>query len=200
MAFKRISAVLCFALALSGVCNAAPRSQFTNSLEDWIARPYRLQKDSTVAMPQYRHPQGDTADDGIHVDTHELEITVIHPHQFMEMYGWIPHMDEDFREFRMLEDDNCVEFSIKIIKFKACKFERGITLDVSAFGIKANAIECADVHQGCSVNPIDSIAGKVGVNGICRNGKVNISANLCIGPKIFRKCANIPHVSIGISC
>lgn len=197
MVFKRISAVLCLALALSAVCNAAPRSYITDSIEDWVQRPYRLQEDSV--MPQF-HPQDDNQDDGIHVNTHGLEIKVLSPHSFMEVYGWIPHMDEDFRDFSILSDGDCVEFSIKIVGFKACLFKRGVTMDISAFGMTARAIECADVTKGCSVNPIDSFAGKVGVNGICQNGTVHLKLNLRVGPEIFRGNIYVPYQSIGLPC
>lgn len=150
-------------------------------------------------MPQF-HPQDDTQDNGIHVDTHGLEIKVLYPHQLMEVYGRIPHMDEDFRDFSILSDGDCVKFSIKIVGFKASLYKRGVTMDITAFGMNAKAIECANVTKGCSVNPIDSHAGKVGVNGICQNGKVHLKLNLHVGPAIFIGNINVPYVSIGLPC
>ncbi|KAF9994238.1 hypothetical protein BGZ80_007879, partial [Entomortierella chlamydospora] len=157
MAFKRVSSalrLLCFVLALSGLCNSAPRSQFSMN---------------AVEMQQY-HPQDDTKDDGYHVNTHEVEITLTHPHSFMELYGWIPHMTDGISQIRMSTVEPCADFSIQIVEFHVCQYDRGLTMDVGAFGIRSSVIACADVNNGCTVTAINGIAGKVGATGLCIGG------------------------------
>lgn len=139
--------------------------------------------------------QDDNIDDGIHLDTNEVEITLRHPHSFMEIYGWIPQMSEGISELTMSVDEPCVEFNIKIVSFKVCKYERGVTMNVGAFGLQANFVECRDVRLGCAVNPVDSpVAGKVGVKGICLKEKVNLAMHLCIGP-VFGEPVQIHRMS-----